>query len=86
MQTPCMGTSLVSAKMRPEPQFDCAWQQMAFPKVHHPHRRGQPGQEGRSTARAQGVLWAQNEAGLRLKKLLAVEFAGPVMKPDLRHA
>jgi cold shock protein len=28
MQTPCTGTSLVSAKMRPEPQFDCAWQQM----------------------------------------------------------
>jgi cold shock protein len=28
MQTPCMGASSVSAKMRPEPQFDCAWQQM----------------------------------------------------------
>src|SRR5258707_13508818 len=28
LQTPCAGTSLVSAKMRPEPQFDCAWQQM----------------------------------------------------------
>src|SRR5258707_4661441 len=29
MQTPCMGTSSVSAKMRrPEPNLNCAWQQM----------------------------------------------------------